>query len=118
MSTFPAFPKYKSNDPVIRLMPDPNGSGESKLSGGQFGMEFVLTFIVVYAFCASRDARYERTPLATMLCKCPKVPFRGNLSKWIEEEEVNQSIHEDARSLLGGVTLSSPSACFRICGRL
>ena len=40
-------------------MPDPNGSGESKLSGGQFGMEFVLTFIVVYAFCASRDARYE-----------------------------------------------------------
>ena len=50
--------KGKSNDPVIRMNPDPEGSGGSGGSGGEFGMEFVLTFIVVYAFCASRDARY------------------------------------------------------------
>ena len=49
--------KGKSNDPVIRMNPDPEGSGGSGGSGGEFGMEFVLTFIVVYAFCASRDAR-------------------------------------------------------------
>ncbi len=35
----------KTNDPVLRV------------HGGAFGMELVLTFVVVYAFCASRDAR-------------------------------------------------------------
>ncbi len=30
-----------------------------KTGGGTFGMEFVLTYLVVYAFCAAREPRLQ-----------------------------------------------------------